>query len=278
MPRENLIYEDLFERATPEDKYTAQQQWVRDYSVQSSTTIVREGTRSVRFEHRRTDNISSGYRVEFQSDSLFQRPTEAWYGYSVYFENWSSMNGGGEHIMQWHPTTSGGSASLATYTTNGTFHVRLNPEGDSTAFTLKDGKKIESNRWYDVVTHVKWAAQGGIVEMWIDGEKYVDYGGPTLTRGSTPYFKMGINRWGSNGAPSNDRVLYFDALRIGNANATYADVAPGESTLPTTSTTSTTTKATTSTTSTTTKKPEPAKTVSSVVIKYSDGSSEEIVK
>lgn len=274
MARENLIYEDDFERAVPEDRYRDQQQWLAEYSVQSSTSVVRAGSRSVRLEHRRTDNVSSGYRVEFQSDKLFQKPTEAWYGYSIYFEDWNAMSSGGEHVMQWHPTISGGSASLAIYTNNNTFHVRLNPEGDSTAFTLKDGKKIEPNKWYDIVFHVKWHATEGIVQVWIDGELYIDYTNkPTLTRGSTPYFKVGINRWGSSGAPSNNRILYIDEFRIGNAQATFADVAPG-GTIPDP-------EPSTSTTTTTTPKPVdpvPVKTVTSVVINYSDGSNELIKK
>lgn len=232
MARQNLIWDDGFERTSPEDKYTAQQQWLRDYSIQSSTSIVREGLRSARFEHRRADQLSGGYRTEFQSDANFGKPAEAWYGFSIYFENWSTMNVG-EHIMQFHPTVSGGSASLGIYTNNNTFHVRLNPEGDSSASTLKDGKQIVSNKWYDIVMHVKWAATGGIVQVWIDGEPYVNYTGPTLTRGGIPYFKVGINRWGSGGgSPSNDRVFYVDALRIGNAQAEYKDVAPGEVSTP----------------------------------------------
>lgn len=60
MARQNLIYEDLFERADPKDKYTAQQQWCCSYSVTSATDIVREGTRSVRMEHRPNDYLSVG--------------------------------------------------------------------------------------------------------------------------------------------------------------------------------------------------------------------------
>jgi hypothetical protein len=38
----------------------------------------------------------------------------------------------------------------------------------------------------------------------------------------TPYFKIGINRWNMR----ENRVLYIDAVRIGNERATYKDVAP----------------------------------------------------
>lgn len=220
--RTNIIYEDMFESSDPKAIYADQRQWCCNYSVTSSDKIVREGSRSVRMEHRGTESISGGYRVEFQSDKYFKPAADLWYGYSMYFENFKA-SGVNDHIPQWHPTISGGSASLGIYTGSNTFHVRLNPEGDESAFTLKNGKQIVNGKWYDFVWHVKWAANGGRVELWIDGEKYVDYTGATLTKGGTPYFKLGLNRFASS---NTSKIFYVDAFRIGNASATYKDVAP----------------------------------------------------
>lgn len=220
--RQNIIYEDMFESTDPKAKYAAQKQWCCSYSVTSSTSIVGEGVRSVRMEHRGTEQVSSGYRVEFQSDQYFKPAADLWYGYKMYFENFKASNVN-FHIPQWHPTVSGGSASLGIYGGSNTFHVRLNPEGDESAFTLKDGKQIENGRWYSFVWHVKWAATGGRVELWIDNEKYVDYTGATLTRGGLPYFKLGVNRFFSS---NQSMIFYIDAFRIGNEKATFTDVNP----------------------------------------------------
>lgn len=291
MARENLIFEALFNGTNPFPTSTLYKQACCSHSITQSKTIVREGDGSLRAESKSTDpSVSGGYRPEFIPPTN-TRLVDGWYGYSIYFEDWKPCSSCGEHVMQWHPENGTGSAALAVYTNNGTFHIRLNPEGDSTAVTLKDGLKITPNKWYDLVWHVVWSSDKakGRVEVWIDGTKYVDYTGATLTSGGTPYFKIGINRWNISGV---NRVIYIDAVRIGNAQATYADVAPGDSIPePTTSTTSTSTKApttsttttttkviSTSTTTTTTAKPVPNKEVISVVIKYNDGTSEEIKK
>ncbi len=220
--RANIIYEDMFESSDPKAKYAAQQQWCCSYSVTSSTSIVGEGSRSVRMEHKGTENISGGYRVEFQSNQHFKPAVDLWYGYKMYFENFKALSVN-SHIPQWHPTVSGGSAALGIYVGSNTFHVRLNPEGDESAFTLKNGKQIQNGHWYSFVWHIKWASSGGRVELWIDGEKYVDYTGATLTRGGLPYFKLGLNRFASSNTPM---IFYVDALRIGNEKSTFSDVNP----------------------------------------------------
>ncbi len=46
-----------------------------------------------------------------------------------------------------------------------------------------------------------------------------------------PYFKMGIYKgWKDPNSQGNIdvRILYHDELRIGTADATYCDVAPGD--------------------------------------------------
>lgn len=225
--RQNIIFEAGFDGTKPfQTENTLYKQACCSYSATQSKTIVRQGDGSFRAEVRGSDpQNSGGYRSEFIPPTN-TRLVDGWYGYSLYFEDWKACSSCGEHVMQHHPANGSGSAALATYTEKATFHVRLNPEGDLTAVTLKDGKPIVSNKWYDIVCHIVWSSDRtkGRVEMWIDGEKYVDYTGVTLTSGSTPYFKIGgINRWNIAGV---NRVMYTDAVRIGNEKATYKDVAP----------------------------------------------------
>jgi hypothetical protein len=282
MARQNLIYEAGFDGSNPFPTTSLYKQACCSHSITQSKTIVREGDGSFKVDARSSDpSVSGGYRPEFipiANNTQAGKISEGWYGYSIYFQDWKACSSGcGEHVMQWHPDNGSGSAVLAIYTERNTFHVRLNPEGDSTAFTLKDGKTIVPNKWYDIVFHIVWSSDSakGRVEMWIDGEKYVNFTNITLRSGQgIPYFKIGINRWNMG---STSRVLYIDAVRIGNAQATYADVAPsGDVPTPEPTTTTTTTKPPITTTTTTTKAPEPVKTLTSIVLKYSDGSSQEI--
>jgi hypothetical protein len=105
--------------------------------------------------------------------------------------------------------------------------VGLNPEGDSDAEFEELGYPIEADRWIDVVMHVDW--DGGVVQVWLDGELEVDASGVDYASGPGQYMKLGINRWGGgpDGAPEDDDwVIFYDSFRIGDEGATYEDVAP----------------------------------------------------
>lgn len=223
--RNNIIFEALFNGSNPFPTSSLYKQACCSYSATQSKTIVREGDGSFKAEVRGTDpSTSGGWRSEFIPPTN-TRLVDGWYGYSMYFQDWKACSSCGEHSTQWHPDNPSGSAVLGLYTEKNTFHVRLNPEGDLTANTVKDGKQIVSNKWYDMVWHIVWSSDKakGRIELWIDGEKYVDYTGVTLTMTGTPYFKIGIDRWNVTGV---NRILYYDAVRVGNEKATYKDVAP----------------------------------------------------
>jgi hypothetical protein len=228
--RQNIIFEAGFDGTNPfQTENTLYKQACCSYSATQSKTIVRQGDGSFRAEVRSTDPpASGGYRSEF-IPPLNTRLVDGWYGYSVYLQDWKACSTCGEHIMQWHPDNSDGSAVLAIWTKDGTFNIRLNPSGGTSASgapSIKDGMKIVPDKWYDIVFHVIWSSDKlkGRVEMWIDGVKYVDFTGVTLTMRGIPYFKIGgVNRWSMGNV---NRVMYTDAVRIGSASATYKDVAP----------------------------------------------------
>lgn len=219
--RQNIVFEASFDGSKPfMTENELYKQACCSYSVTQSKSIVRSGDGSFRAEVRGTDkSTSSGYRAEFIT--AFGKQTEAWYGYSTYFENWNSFSGG-EHVIQWHPPSDDGSADLSLQTAANKFDVvrSINGTNYRQSGTLKP---IVSNRWYDFVWHVKWSTgNDGLIELWIDGEKYYSFTGRTASIG-TPYFKFGINRWNME---NSNRILYYDNLRIGNEKATYNDVAP----------------------------------------------------
>lgn len=226
--RQNIIFEAGFDGTKPfltENELYPQK--CCSYSItQGKAPYVRSGDGSFRAESRAGErSVSDGYRPEF-IPPLNTRLTDGWYGYSVYLADWKAVSGG-EHIMQWHPNDGTGSAVLALWTAGNTFNVNLNASGGTSSSGLKslaNSITIKPNKWYDFVWHVVWSrdATKGKVEVWVDGVKYVDFAGVTQPTSGIPYFKIGINRWDIK----DNRVLYIDAVRIGNSSATYKDVAP----------------------------------------------------
>ena len=229
--RQNIVFEAGFDGSNPfQTENTLYKQGCCSYSITQSKTIVRSGDGSFRAEVRGSDaSTSSGYRAELIT-GVNKTLTEVWYGYSTYLQDWNAFSGG-EHIIQWHPNSEGGSAELSLQTASNKFDVvrslggaNYRQSGNYTGQTSKPLATIIPNKWYDFVWHIKWSTgSAGLIELWIDGEKYYTYIGKNTATSTPPYFKFGINRWNMG---SSNRVLYYDNLRIGNSLATYKDVAP----------------------------------------------------
>jgi hypothetical protein len=231
--QQNIIFETSFEGSNPFSGMSTDQANTST-SIQASTKYAKEGSQSFRAEVKKDDpQKSSGYRAELTGFPADQG--ERWYGWSMYFEapasngNWTGGYGG--HVVQWHPDNSSGSASLALWGSDGVWDVCVNPTGSGSVShqskTAAGGslEKIQVGKWYDIVMHVKWSAgTDGIIEMWKNGVLYFKQTGKATTTTGV-YFKFGMNRW----SMTNDWVVYYDNLRIGNASATYDDVAPAGS-------------------------------------------------
>lgn len=220
--RANVVFDIGFEGSNPFNENQVYKQGCCSYSITQSNTIAREGSSSFRAEVKASDaSTSSGYRAELMTGG-YTTTSEVWYGYSTYFQNWNAFSGG-EHVVQWHPNNSTGSAELSLQTAANKFDVvrSINGANSRQTGTLKT---IVPNKWYDFVWHIKWSTGStGLIELWIDGAKYYSYTGKNMSS-SIPYFKFGINRWNMG---NSSRILYYDNLRVGSAKATYNDVAPG---------------------------------------------------
>lgn len=202
-----------------------------DYSMQESSSFAREGKTSLRLEVRKTDPIvSSSIRSEVTMPKDFDYG-ERWYGFSVYLENWND-DPAGEHIFQWHPSSSSGSAVLALFTNEDKFtlvHQNGN-SGGGQDFARPILGPLLKDQWVDFVLHVKWAGNdSGLIEIWVNGQKKYTYNGQTDWGGQ--YIKLGINKfcWVDQCVPStaDTRTMYIDAFRVGNEKANYNDVKPG---------------------------------------------------
>ncbi len=236
--RNNIIFDANFEGSNPFSGLLDEKQYCCSYSI-TQGAIAHEGSGSFRAEVRRNDpSVSSGYRAELTKKSL-EMTGDMWFGMSVYFQtpvnaagNWPGGYGG--HFIQWHPSNSSGSASLAAWGSDGVWDICINPSGSgsvthqSRVYTGGGALwKIQANKWYDVVWHINWST--GLVDVWIDGTLYAHYTGLNF---NPIYWKLGPNRWNM----SNDWVIYYDNVRVARSSSTYTvqfkDVAPEGAVIP----------------------------------------------
>jgi len=86
-----------------------------------------------------------------------------------------------------------------------------------------------TGEWIDFVIHVKWSyGPDGVVELWKDGEVWMDRTGPNCFNDiKGPYMKIGIYTPLDLG---QTQTIYYDELKIGNASSSYAEVSPGGAT------------------------------------------------
>jgi hypothetical protein len=292
MPRQNLIQENTFEESTLQQAIHGYQDLQHDVNAPWSRSLAKAPVgrtgQVLRFELRKTDaEVSSSQRTEITYGN-FAPGSEQWFGGSVFLENWAPDDGG-ESILQWHGNRAN-CPPLALLMYSDEISIMSCPsDAISTRYFTVGSVKEWNNKWVDVVVHVKWATNAtGTLEVWINGVKKVSKINNYVTASENSYMKLGMNKWGWEfGGTAPKRIFYWDDFRVGNAAATYADVAPDNGTTPppTTSTTTTTTKKpTTSTTTTTTQKPVVKTIVSAtstvvngaiqVALTYSDGSTQ----
>jgi hypothetical protein len=226
--RQNMILESTFEGPGYLSGWFNSQHCCA-YSVQQTTERVKAGSNALRLEIRKTDPQTSGSirsEITVDADPLNQ---DRWYGFSMYLKDWVDDDAG-EDVFQWHPDNDFGTASMALWTTGGRFtYVTSNNNSSSSATNVyTDIGPVLSNQWVDFVIHIRWATDTtGILQVWMNGNQVINRIN-SKTAAVTSYFKLGINKFGWSFQPSTvtQRILYFDEVRIGNASATYNDVAP----------------------------------------------------
>ena len=224
------------------------------------TNLFRGGPRSFRLTLRESDPmVNNGTRAEitYDTDASAHSHTEQWYGFSTYLpSDWAIDNQTGDVIAQWHSPNDdehaagepGKSPPLALYITGDVFKIssawdpkKVTLDNDPTKGTPPGGRATlwqttttsVRGKWVDWVFHVKWNYDGnGFIRVWKDGQLIVSRTGPnTYNDVGTIFFKYGIYKPGWNGTNGSNntvktRVLYVDELRMGNANASQAEVTP----------------------------------------------------
>lgn len=210
---------------------------------------VRAGQHAARFQLDRGDRaINNGARAELSAHPSEPRGAERWYGFSTYLPPDYRPDQAAEVIAQWHQVggdcSNGCSPPLSLITRNGQYAVSQNWEitRGNWHFHSENIGAYETGRWTDWVVHVKWSTESdGLLEIWRDGEPVPGFA-PRVGRNDDygdrvhgNYMKVGLYKWAwSQGKPSDtqQRVLFFDELRIAGASGSYEQVAPGSEPAP----------------------------------------------
>ncbi|RDC63200.1 polysaccharide lyase [Adhaeribacter pallidiroseus] len=232
--RSNLLVE---ERIEPTLSSAFGKQNYTSHAYSETTAMSRTGQKAMRFELRSSD---PGVRSEIWRDS--ETSKERWYSVPVYLPSayWQTdaVKGGWDIITQLHATDDNSTEtgrtppiSLAVIKNQLTLVVWWATRSTSTNATRSGGTTfdlgpLEKDKWLDMVYHIKFSyLSDGIIEVWKNGVKVVNYRGPNCYNDvKLPRLHLGIYKRNWHGV--SKRVTYVDDIRVGDGNATYNDVAP----------------------------------------------------
>ena len=241
------------------------QQSCCSYSVVPAP-LTYKGSQALKFDLRRTDPVvSNRHRSEITQPGEPPGTLTRWYGAAFYLANNYEPDPQPEAIWQWHQESTSGSPPFAIWLRDGYLEVlrtmstaidggwEVRPPYDSRYPRLKlNGQDVLApvNQWFTLVINIKWTTNGtGYIHIWFNGQlafsrtpgmalpqpqaqvpTAVDLGITDYAQGGGGgnYMKIGVYKWTFPNALDTitSRVMYVDEIRVGNANATYNDVAP----------------------------------------------------
>lgn len=253
----NLLFNETFEGSSIFSGL--HRQFGTSHAFNIAGSPVASGSKSGRFELRDSDpNQSGGTR----SEVLFpeQSGLNLWYGFSVYHPAADyAKDSYTEIINQWHQG-GGTSPAIAIEIQNDRYQLVM--PGSATATGTReriDLGPVTKDKWNQFALHINHSSgSDGLIEVWISGKKVLNRTGKNmypLSSFSKPRWKVGIYKWKWNGDLTTDtkkRVLYFDDIKLGDQNATLANMTGGTTTSTTTTTTTEPTPTITEPTPTTT--------------------------
>lgn len=245
-----LFYDDCENEWSPTDWYP------KPYTniIEVSSETARAGSSSYKFTQKPYPTSNSHVELLLNARNSpiyiqnFPYNKEFWIGYSIYipadFKTPYNPNNHGA-TMQFHNSPDApdcdniyttGPLGACYYTENegewrwvvGGDSARCS-EGYTVAHAYKT--KYTPGKWHDLVYHFKFdwrTSNNPFYRVWVDGVQVVNDSGINCyndTRG--PRFHIGIYSQAKNGL-----VVYFDEIRIGDANSSYAEVAPKGSERP----------------------------------------------
>lgn len=239
----NILFEETFEGS---DIFSGlREQFGTSYAFSVANNPVYNGSKSGRFELRDTDPlVSNGTRTEVAFPA--QSNQNRWYAFSVYFpSNGWEKDSKGDVISQWHQ--GGGknpSISLRTVYDKLMLDFRMDPSSPQKEYLLNP---IAKDTWHTFVMHINHShGSDGVIEIWHNGEKIFTHKGGNSYDSTydSPRWKLGIYKspWNENNTTDvSKRIIYFDEIRMGNENASLAEMTPRNGSSSYTGSTATTT-------------------------------------
>ncbi|ADO73506.1 polysaccharide lyase [Stigmatella aurantiaca] len=163
-----------------------------------------------------------------------------WYGFSYYIPaDWVTDASTGEVIWQLHEFPDScetwRSPYLGLYVQGGmvTLYRRYDSKPCTVGNTPEGIAAVASTplikgQWVDVVIKAQFSyTSSGRTQYWINGQLVGDQMGGNIYNDTRPgYLKVGLYRWEWKDTAIPSRTIYHDEVRVGDANSSYAEVAP----------------------------------------------------
>jgi len=239
----NLILTSTFENESDFGSWI--KEICRSDAVRISKEVSRKGQAAARFEFTKKDVLDfDGFsRAEIRRTS--ETDDERWYGFSNFLPADYVSDPLAEMIAQWHDVPdfilgeTWRSPPISLKIVNDHYYIHylwatfiINTDLTKSGEKKVDLGPVDKNKWNDWVFHIKFSYKSdGIIEIWKNRNKIFTFYGPnSYNDRSNPYFKLGIYKWGWNGwasySPQDERVLFYDEVRIGNSNSSFEEVSP----------------------------------------------------
>jgi len=241
---EGLLYEENFEGSSPFSTGVGIENCGLEYALRLVTYPVFQGSQAIGFEIRKDQPlVGSSQKVRSEvtiikgtEDPRFTR--EMWYSYSLYFPSAGmEYDATRECITQWYEN-GGDETSVRTEKDKAYLEV-CPPEGSSisTKYDLFNTDitsptastsgppgsfmTIQKDTWHEFVFHfIHSTGSDGLIEIWRDGIKIHNIVGRNMHL-QLPKWKLGLYKVSFLDKSSllDSRVLYFDNIKVGNADA-----------------------------------------------------------
>ena len=163
----------------------------------------RDGLTGVRLHTESGDNnvagSSNSERNDLwlsQSESDGYEGREQWWAHSILFPDDFAIPTWQMYVVfDFHHTGSSGGANFHVESDRVNGGLRFSgyggPNVNGGNYTAPITDRIEKNKWYDFVYHVKWSSgSDGFFRAWVNGVKKLDHSGPTMYTGQGVYLKL----------------------------------------------------------------------------------------
>lgn len=223
-------------------------------SIEVVTSPVRSGKSATKFTLNRTDPLVAGNkRAEIKKKGKFANVgKEFWYGFSMYVPTyWETDALSSEILAQLHdqPDTDLGKTWRSPQVSLGIkgeqWYLRNRWDSEPKTIINSLNSKVNINdfdlglvkkgAWTDWVVHAKWSyGADGILEIWKDGVRVVQYNGPNAYNDQkSPYWKFGVYKpdWKKpnyGGSVVTSRTIFLDNVKFGDSNSNYNQVNPAK--------------------------------------------------